>query len=68
MLAGVPPERASRVSVVADRDVAIRTACANAADGAFVLIAGKGHEKYQEVAGEKRPFDDVECARAALQT
>lgn len=68
MLAGVPPELASRVSVVPDRDVAIRTACANAAPGAFVLIAGKGHEKYQEVAGEKRPFDDVECARAALRT
>jgi UDP-N-acetylmuramoyl-L-alanyl-D-glutamate--2,6-diaminopimelate ligase len=32
-----------------------------------VLIAGKGHEKYQEIAGTRHPFDDVEVARAALE-
>jgi UDP-N-acetylmuramoyl-L-alanyl-D-glutamate--2,6-diaminopimelate ligase len=32
-----------------------------------VLVAGKGHETYQEVAGSKRPFDDLQVARAALE-
>jgi UDP-N-acetylmuramoyl-L-alanyl-D-glutamate--2,6-diaminopimelate ligase len=35
--------------------------------GDVVLIAGKGHEKYQEVAGRMMPFDDIEVARDALE-
>jgi len=66
MAAGVAPDRASRVEVIPDRRSAILTACGEAEPGALILIAGKGHEKYQEVAGEKRPFDDVACAREAL--
>jgi UDP-N-acetylmuramoyl-L-alanyl-D-glutamate--2,6-diaminopimelate ligase len=52
--------------VEADRLVAIETAIAVAAADDVVLVAGKGHEDYQEAAGRKRHFDDREVARAAL--
>jgi UDP-N-acetylmuramoyl-L-alanyl-D-glutamate--2,6-diaminopimelate ligase len=57
---------ASRAEVVAAREDAIARAVASAAPDDVVLIAGKGHETYQEVAGARRPFDDREHARAAL--
>jgi len=46
---------------------AIKLAILSAQPGDIVLLAGKGHETYQEVAGVKQPFDDVEQARLALQ-
>jgi UDP-N-acetylmuramyl-tripeptide synthetase len=49
-----------------DRASAIRTAIATANTGDIVLVAGKGHEAYQEIHGERHPFDDREVARAAL--
>jgi len=49
-----------------DRARAIRTAIGGAAARDVVLIAGKGHEAYQEIAGERRPFSDAAVARAAL--
>ena len=52
--------------VIAERDEAIATAIAAANPGDVVLIAGKGHEEYQEVAGRRLPFSDVQCARLAL--
>jgi len=58
------PERAT---VERDRARAIDVAIAQAGAGDVVLIAGKGHETYQEVAGAKRPFDDLRVARAALE-
>lgn len=58
------PERAT---VERDRARAIDVAIAQAQAGDVVLIAGKGHETYQEVAGAKRPFDDLQVARAALE-
>jgi UDP-N-acetylmuramoyl-L-alanyl-D-glutamate--2,6-diaminopimelate ligase len=50
-----------------DRRLAIERAIAEAAGDDIVLIAGKGHEPYQEIAGKKLPFDDATVARAALQ-
>jgi UDP-N-acetylmuramyl-tripeptide synthetase len=50
-----------------DRAQAIKLAILSAQPGDIVLLAGKGHETYQEVAGVKQPFDDVEQARLALQ-
>jgi murE/murF fusion protein len=50
-----------------DRAQAIKLAILSAQPGDIVLLAGKGHERYQEVAGVKQPFDDVEQARLALQ-
>jgi UDP-N-acetylmuramoyl-L-alanyl-D-glutamate--2,6-diaminopimelate ligase len=57
---------ASTVIVEADRHVAIRRALAEAAPGDVVVIAGKGHETYQEIAGQRIPFNDAEEARHAL--
>jgi UDP-N-acetylmuramoyl-L-alanyl-D-glutamate--2,6-diaminopimelate ligase len=50
-----------------DRRAAIGRALAAAAGGDCVLIAGKGHEAYQEVAGQRRPFSDIEVARQCLE-
>ena len=44
--------------VISDRKQAIKTACKFAKAGDIILVAGKGHEKYQEIKGEKFPFDD----------
>lgn len=52
--------------IVLDRRTAIEAAIAAAAAGDVVLVAGKGHETYQEIAGQRHPFDDVAVARAAL--
>ena len=49
-----------------DRARAIAQAIADATSDDVVLIAGKGHETYQEIAGVQRPFDDMAHARAAL--
>ena len=52
--------------VVEDRAMAIYQAVHEARQGDIVLIAGKGHETYQEINGVKLPFNDVEVAKAAL--
>jgi UDP-N-acetylmuramyl tripeptide synthase len=49
-----------------DRAAAIAGAVRDAAAADVVVLAGKGHETYQEVAGERRPFSDAACARMAL--
>lgn len=55
-----------KYQVEMDRAVAIEKAIHEAGRGDIVLVAGKGHENYQEIAGVKFPFDDAEVARAAL--
>jgi len=57
----------SRVNVQRDRARAIGAAVAQAGPGDIVLVAGKGHEPYQEIAGIKHPFDDTDVASRALQ-
>lgn len=57
---------APQALVMADRAAAITQTLATAHPADVVLIAGKGHETYQEIAGERRPFSDVAVARAAL--
>ena len=49
-----------------DRRLAIEQAIRSAKPGDLVVIAGKGHEKYQVIGDRTLPFDDVEAARAAL--
>jgi UDP-N-acetylmuramoyl-L-alanyl-D-glutamate--2,6-diaminopimelate ligase len=67
VLSGVPGGRENpRIVVEADRRVAIRRALDAAEPGDVVVIAGKGHETYQEVAGRRLPFDDAVEARDAL--
>jgi UDP-N-acetylmuramoyl-L-alanyl-D-glutamate--2,6-diaminopimelate ligase len=56
-----------RYRVELDRAAAIRFALASAHAGDVVLIAGKGHEPYQEIAGKRLPFSDLAIAREALQ-
>ena len=63
MQAGVPVADAGRVMVVADRRAAIEQGVAAAGPGDIVLVAGKGHETYQEVRGVKAPFDDKAVLR-----
>ena len=60
MEAGLTPQQLSRVVRITDRRQAIRTACMMAKEGDIVLVAGKGHETYQEVNGVRHHFDDVE--------
>ena len=55
------------VVVSADRREAIRQAVGLAGPGDVVLVAGKGHENYQEVRGERHPFDDVEVLKETLE-
>jgi len=64
MLAGVTAAEA--IMVLVDRPAAVRHAVMQANAEDVVLIAGKGHERWQEVAGERLPMDDVVLARQAL--
>ena len=63
MLAGLSDEQKRNVLSIADRKEAIRTACALANSGDVVVVAGKGHEDYQEIKGVKHHFDDKEVIR-----
>jgi UDP-N-acetylmuramoyl-L-alanyl-D-glutamate--2,6-diaminopimelate ligase len=58
--------RATPFVALADRQAAIERAIQEARPGDLVLVAGKGHEKYQEIGGRVLPFDDVDVARGAL--
>jgi len=60
MQAGVEPQYARKTLSIVNRREAIKTAVALAQNGDIILIAGKGHEKYQEINGIKHPFDDKE--------
>jgi len=66
ILAGVPGSARPRVTTDSDRRAAIQDMMERAERGDIVLIAGKGHEPYQEIAGTRHPFDDRVEARAAL--
>jgi len=66
MLAGLTPQQMKKVLSIADRREAIRTACMLAQKGDVVLIAGKGHEDYQEIKGVKHHFDDREVVREVM--
>ncbi|GGZ36149.1 UDP-N-acetylmuramoyl-L-alanyl-D-glutamate--2,6-diaminopimelate ligase [Echinicola pacifica] len=59
MEAGVNPVAYKKTMTIADRKEAIKVACMSANKGDIILIAGKGHENYQEIKGEKFPFDDL---------
>ena len=63
MLAGLDDEQRKRVISIVDRKEAIKTACALAVKGDVVVVAGKGHEDYQEIKGVKHHFDDKEVIK-----
>jgi UDP-N-acetylmuramoyl-L-alanyl-D-glutamate--2,6-diaminopimelate ligase len=60
MQAGVSPVNQKKVLSITDRKEAIKTACHLAKPGDIILVAGKGHEKYQEINGVRNHFDDKE--------
>lgn len=66
MEAGLDDEMRRRTLSIVDRREAIRTACRLAQSGDVVLVAGKGHEDYQEIRGVKHHFDDREEVAQAL--
>ena len=66
MLAGLDEEQMKKVIAIVDRRQAIKTACMMAKSGDVILIAGKGHEDYQDVKGVKHHFDDKEEVRACF--
>lgn len=63
MLAGLDNEDKKKTLSIADRKEAIRTACMLAEKGDVILVAGKGHENYQEIKGVKHHFDDKEVLK-----
>ncbi|MBS9773727.1 MAG: UDP-N-acetylmuramoyl-L-alanyl-D-glutamate--2,6-diaminopimelate ligase [Tenacibaculum sp.] len=64
---GVTPENYKKTLSVLDRRQAIRTACKFAQKGDIILIAGKGHENYQEINGERHHFDDMEEVKKVME-
>ncbi len=66
MEAGVEVHQQRKYLSITNRKEAIKTASRMARKGDIILIAGKGHEKYQEINGERHPFDDMQIAREFL--
>ncbi|HPT03513.1 MAG TPA: cyanophycin synthetase, partial [Bacteroidales bacterium] len=66
MKKGIEPQFSRKVLSIVDRREAIKTACALAKPKDIILVAGKGHEKYQDIKGEKHHFDDKEILREIL--
>ena len=66
MMKGIDASKTYKVINIINRKEAIKTACAIATDGDIILIVGKGHEKYQEINGERFPFDDLQVVKKIL--
>lgn len=67
MEAGVEAQNFKKVLSITDRKQAIRTACQLAQPNDIILIAGKGHETYQEIQGVRHDFDDMKIVRELLE-
>ena len=63
---GVEPQHFKKTLSIADRKQAIKTACSFAKENDIILIAGKGHETYQEINGERTDFDDFKIVKTLL--
>ena len=68
MEAGLDDEGRAKTLSISDRREAIRTAATIAGSGDVILIAGKGHEDYQEIKGVKYHFDDREVVAEIIKT
>ncbi len=64
--AGVQPQHVKKTLSITDRKQAIKTACQLAQEGDIILVAGKGHETYQEINGERFDFDDFKIVNQLL--
>ncbi|MGQ0827673.1 MAG: UDP-N-acetylmuramoyl-L-alanyl-D-glutamate--2,6-diaminopimelate ligase [Bacteroidota bacterium] len=67
MQKGVDGVNRKKTLSITDRSEAIKTACSLSRSGDIILIAGKGHEKYQEIKGIKHPFDDMQVLQENLK-
>lgn len=67
MESGIEPQFFSKYSKIPDRQEAIKNVLANSHSGDIILIAGKGHEDYQEIKGERFYFDDMEITKSLTQ-
>jgi UDP-N-acetylmuramoyl-L-alanyl-D-glutamate--2,6-diaminopimelate ligase len=68
MRAGVLPPLNNKLLAITNRKEAIKTACMLAQPGDIILVAGKGHETYQEIDGIKHHFDDREVINEIFET
>jgi UDP-N-acetylmuramoyl-L-alanyl-D-glutamate--2,6-diaminopimelate ligase len=66
MASGLSSEQLKNTLQITDRREAIRTACHLVKNGDILLVAGKGHEPYQEISGVRYPFDDKAVLRETL--
>ena len=67
MESGVEPQNFKKSMSITDRKQAIKTACQLASAQDIILIAGKGHETYQEIQGVRHDFDDMKIVKEFLQ-
>lgn len=67
MQAGVEPQHTNKILAIENREQAIRTACQLASANDIILVAGKGHETYQETNGQRTDFDDFKIIKEVLQ-
>ena len=67
MKKGVPAEDFKKTLSITNRKEAIKTACSLSHNGDILLVAGKGHENYQEINGQREPFDDMEILTQTLK-
>ena len=63
---GIVPQNYKKVLTISDRKQAIKTACQLAQPNDIILIAGKGHETYQEINGVRHDFDDMKIVKEIL--
>ena len=68
MEAGVEPQNTKKILSIENREQAIKTACQLANANDIILIAGKGHETYQETNGTRIDFDDFKIVKELLQS
>jgi UDP-N-acetylmuramoyl-L-alanyl-D-glutamate--2,6-diaminopimelate ligase len=64
---GVEPQNQRKTVSIVDRKQAIKTACQLASSNDIILIAGKGHETYQEINGVRHDFDDMKIVKEILE-
>lgn len=68
MRVGIDPTKANKTLAITNREEAIKTAVNLVKSGDIILVAGKGHEKYQEIKGVKYPFDDIAMVHKIFET
>ena len=66
MISGVRSTNSNKTISISNRKEAIKAACQFARTNDIILVAGKGHEKYQEIKGVKYPFDDMQEIKQSL--